>query len=316
MLRTIPFAERPEEGWSLCRQALMEIAEGRFAHEEWVARMRQSLDTGDTIAVLALEGPDMIGVSAWSRLPLPGCRVALLYLRPGSRSLTSYRELLGRVIGDSAKCGPIVFSTGDLLGLDPVEQALLMEPLGFHRFSRTEMEFPESAPLPSNSLRPGTQARPVRAEDAAELAVLHREAYSGRFDRYLFMEDPDPGRDSERGMEKLLGGEWGPFLPEDSFVALRDGRIVGATVLVMTEGHPLIADVMVHPSQRGQGIAGALIAASLSSVRGRSFSAPRLNVTDGNARAERLYRTLGFVPVFTGVAWYATQWVPISPQQD
>ncbi|HUZ80240.1 MAG TPA: hypothetical protein VMV28_06470 [Thermoplasmata archaeon] len=40
------------------------------------------------------------------------------------------------------------------------------------------------------------------------------------------------------------------------------------------------------------------------------------DVTDGNARAERLYRSMGFIPRFTGVAWYATGSVPISPEQD
>jgi ribosomal protein S18 acetylase RimI-like enzyme len=316
MPETIPLSQRPGEGWQLCREALAEIAGGRFAEEEWIVRMRQALDSGESVGVLAVEGPEPIGIATWSRIPLPARRISLLYLRSGWRTPATYREFLRQVIDGSPADGPVAFSTGDLLGLDAAQQAEMMEPLGFRRFSRTEMGFPDGAPLPSDSLRDGIRARRVRLEDAAELSALHRVAYSGRFDRYLFMEDPDPGRDSERGMEKLLGGEWGLFLPEDSYVAVREGRIVGATLLVTMEGYPLLADVMVDPAERGQGIAGALIAASLASVRGRAAPALRLNVTDGNARAERLYRSLGFTPLFTGVAWYATGSISVSPEQD
>lgn len=316
MLETIPLSQRPDEGWQLCRRALQEIAGGRFPAEEWIARLRQTLDTGESVGVLAIEGTELAGVATWSRMPLPARRVGVLYLRPGERSPAAYREFLRRLIAESPKDGPIAFSTGDLLGLEPAQQVEMMEPLGFRRFSRTEMEFPQGSPLPSAALKEGTASRPIRLEDVAELAALHRIAYAGRFDRYLFMEDPDPGRDSERGMEKLLGGEWGPFLPEDSLVAVREGRIVGAAVLVMMEGHPLLADVMVDPAQRGQGIAAALIATTLASLRTRSAPPLRLNVTDGNARAQHLYRSMGFVPLFSGAGWYAPQCIPVSPEQD
>lgn len=316
MLEAIPLSQRPEEGWQLCRRALTEIAAGRFAEGEWTARVRQALDTGESVGVLAIDGPRLLGVATWNRIPLPGRRIGLLYLRARARSPSAYREFLQLLIDASVEAGPVAFSTGDLLGLDPAEQAAMMEPLGFRRFSRTEMEFPHGAPLPSTSMKGGTSARSVRLGDAAELARLHRVAYDGRFDRYLFMEDPDPGRDSERGMERLLHGEWGPFLPEDSFVATRGSQIVGATILVTMEGHPLLADVMVDPTQRGQGIAGALIGASLRSVRARSAPALRLNVTDGNASAQRLYRTMGFVPLFSGVGWYSARCIPISPEQE
>lgn len=316
MVQTIPLSERPGEGWELCRRALKEVAAGRFPVEEWAVRTRQELDVGESTGVLAVEGSRLRGVALWSRIPLPARRVSLLYLLPEERSPSAYREFLHAMLDEFPKEGPVALSTGDIPGLDGATQAEMMEPLGFRRFARTEMEFPERLPLPRISLKPGTSSRPARPGDARELAVLHRMAYSGRFDRYLFMEDPEPGRDSERGMERLLRGEWGPFLSEDSFVAERAGRIVGAAMLVMMEGHPLLADVMVDPAVRGQGIAAALIVASLSSLRARSASPLRLNVTEGNGRAQRLYRSLGFAPVFTGIGWYARRWIPVPPEQE
>ncbi|MGD0718106.1 MAG: GNAT family N-acetyltransferase [Thermoplasmata archaeon] len=316
MAPTIPLSERPEEGWRLCRQAMTEIAAGRFPVDEWITRTRQDLDLAESVGVLAIDGAVTFGVALWNRTSLPARRVSLLYLLPDHRSPRGFREFLRDVIDASPRDGPVAFSTGDLLGLDRAEQAAIMEPLGFRQFARTEMEFPSGSLIPSISLEEDIRLRPVEPTDSRTLAGLHREAYADRFDRYLFMEDPDPGRDSARGMDKLLRGGWGPFLSEDSFVAERDGRLVGASLLVLMEGNPLLADAMVDSAFRGRRIGAALVTASLVSLRARSVPALRLNVTEGNARAQRLYRGLGFVPTFTDVGWYSPRCVPVPPEQE
>ncbi len=295
---------------------MTEIAAGRFPVEDWITRMRQDLDLGGSVAILAIDGPATIGVAVWTRTSLPARRVSLLYLVPGHRSPKVFREFLRQVIEDSPQDGPVAFSTGDLPGLGSAEQARMMEPLGFRRFQRTEMEFPDASPVPSIAREPPVQVRTVRPTDAGELAELHRVSYADRFDRYLFMEDPDPGRDSKLGMEKLLRGGWGPFLAGDSFVADRDGQLVGASLLVQMEGRPLLADVMVDPAYRGRRIGAALIAASLAALRARSAPALRLNVTEGNACAQGLYHGLGFVPTLTGAGWYSPRWVPVAPEDE
>ena len=89
MLETIPLSQRPGEGWPLCREALAEIAGGRFAKEEWTVRVRQALDSGESLGVLALEGPELIGIATWSRIPLPTRRVSLLYRWERARRATA-----------------------------------------------------------------------------------------------------------------------------------------------------------------------------------------------------------------------------------
>lgn len=316
MLRTIPLTERPDEGWQLGERAMVEVAAGRFPTQEWIARTRQMLDTGECVGTLAADGSALLGIAVTTRVALPGRRVNLLYLIPEARSTFSYREFLGRVIEAAAEGGPVAFTTGDILGLEEAEQAEMMEPLGFRHFSRTMMEFPDGTGLPSAELLAGTSSRMLVLQDVAQLAALHRTAYAGRFDRYLFMEDPDPARDSERMMDRLFQGEYGPFLPEDSRVAERDGKVVGGSIFVMFEGHPLLADVMVDPAMRGQGVAAALITAGLASLRARGQPALRLSVTDGNGRAERLYRSLGFVRIHGGTGWYSTTCIPFPPEQE
>jgi len=98
MAPTIPLSERPEEGWRLCRQAMTEIAAGRFPVDEWITRTRQDLDLAESVGVLAIDGAVTFGVALWNRTSLPARRVSLLYLLPDHRSPRGFREFLRDVI--------------------------------------------------------------------------------------------------------------------------------------------------------------------------------------------------------------------------
>jgi mycothiol synthase len=96
-----------------------------------------------------------------------------------------------------------------------------------------------------------------------------------------------------------------------SFVARRDGRVVGYSI---NEHYPEDADVTgrldgwiaqlgVLKDERGRGIASALIAASVEAFRAVGFDHAMLDVDSANpSNAHELYRRLGFELVQTEVA--------------
>ena len=81
------------------------------------------------------------------------------------------------------------------------------------------------------------------------------------------------------------------------FVWEQEGRVVGnvtATPEGTATGRWFIANVAVHPSFQGQGIARRLMEASLERIRSRGGRLVLLQVRTDNEPAQRLYRRLGF----------------------
>jgi putative acetyltransferase len=97
-----------------------------------------------------------------------------------------------------------------------------------------------------------------------------------------------------------------------SFVAIRDGRIVGAAVVDRATGY--IDQLVVATQSQGTGVAAGLLAAA------RDLSPARLalHVNQDNARAIRFYEKHGFictsvdVNARSGAPVYAMTWKPDS----
>jgi ribosomal protein S18 acetylase RimI-like enzyme len=83
------------------------------------------------------------------------------------------------------------------------------------------------------------------------------------------------------------------------FVCTRDdGEAVGIVAAAFDESDPQVAwlvGMWVDASARGTGAADALVREALECAGAHDRPVVRLHVTDGNARAEGLYRRLGFV---------------------
>ena len=91
------------------------------------------------------------------------------------------------------------------------------------------------------------------------------------------------------------------------YVWEQDGRIVGNAGLLPIPGHPrhwILANVAVHPRQRGRGIGRALTAACLELAYEKAAAAVRLQVDKDNQQAQVLYASLGFRPVTTRTTWH------------
>lgn len=139
--------------------------------------------------------------------------------------------------------------------------------------------------------------------------------------------DPDAGiaflttaaqeraRDDEFWRERALGGALGENAAQ--FVATADEVWIGTvTVLLRTAGErdhlgatlaedrADIVGVYIDPDHRGRGILGALVTAAEQWAAERGHAALTLDVHRDNERAQRAYRSLGFVPTgatFTSV---------------
>ena len=110
----------------------------------------------------------------------------------------------------------------------------------------------------------------------------------------------DEGEDESGAIgevERTVEGEYGPFLPEASFVVADGGRIVGASLVTMFESRPFIAHAVVHPDAQRRAIGASLITASGNALLSAGHARLDLFVTEANEPAVALYRKLGFEQV-------------------
>jgi ribosomal protein S18 acetylase RimI-like enzyme len=299
---------------ALLREAL--AARGPPVEEAraWRSTLEKAVLEGTAEGLVQREDGHPVGIAIWDAASPVGATVEVAYRTDRFRSVAGYRSLLEAIRGAA---GPVAFAPGGLTGLSDTEEAELMRGLGFGRFARSEMRLPPESPTPVPREGAAARLRPVRATDLDALAELHRRAYEGRFDRYLFLAEEDPYRDAELAVKELLGGRWGEFLPWASPVAEGDGGPAGAVLVVRAPYGPLIADVMVDPRLQGRGIGHRLMVESVRALRERGESVIVLNVTEGNAPAVGLYERLGFVrTVGPSFAWYARDRIPVSSGVD
>lgn len=93
-------------------------------------------------------------------------------------------------------------------------------------------------------------------------------------------------------------------LPSSGFVAERDGRVVGTYFVRPNQpgrgNHVANGGYMVAAEARGQGVASAMCAHSLETVRQRGYRAMQFNfVVSTNAAAVRAWQKCGFAVVGT-----------------
>jgi ribosomal protein S18 acetylase RimI-like enzyme len=114
-------------------------------------------------------------------------------------------------------------------------------------------------------------------------------AYQGTVDYEGENED-----DAVAEVERTLGGEYGPMIDHCSFVASHGGRVVAASLVVLSQDRPLLAHLMVEPAMSRKGIGTSLIHASGSALLRAGYAELDLFVTEDNDPAVNLYRKVGF----------------------
>ncbi|MFN2464551.1 MAG: GNAT family N-acetyltransferase [Candidatus Dormibacteria bacterium] len=145
------------------------------------------------------------------------------------------------------------------------------------------------------TLPPDPTIRPVRASEVGSLGPLLLNAYRGTVD-----DEGETPEQATAAVEEIAAGENGPLLEEASFVAERDGSIVGASLIThftppgQDSPVPLVAQLFVAPPAQRQGVGRRLLMQSIDALAAAGYTELSLGVADGNLRAIRLYEQLGF----------------------
>ncbi len=269
-----------------------------------------AIRSGDRTGALLTDEGGPIGLVLWERRP-GGAAVHVAYLEPGRASAETLTALID---GARRLAGPVATVPGEFASISPAVEEATMTRLGFHRFGRMEMQWDPETRLEASDPGRLPPVRAVSAADLPELSRLHAAAYRGRFDRFLFLTLEDEEEDSVHLTRELLGGRWGEFAPEGSRGVEEGGQLVGAVISVQRGPGALVGDVMVDPAAQGRGVGRLVLTASLVGLREAGRLPVVLNVTVGNARAERLYARLGFTrSLGPSRDWYDPRVVPASP---
>ena len=165
--------------------------------------------------------------------------------------------------------------------------------VGFRRvFARMRMEAPTKAGVPPGDL----VLQPPEEDEVLGLTKFLMEVYEEHMEqRYGIHVGPE---EEWRGyVAGLFKGDSGQYMPDASYVALEDGRIIGAVLITHWMGMPLVAELGVAKERRGRGLGRALLQAAMNRLAGRDEARLALYVTVGNNPAVALYRSMGFVQV-------------------
>lgn len=135
----------------------------------------------------------------------------------------------------------------------------------------------------------GFVTRNVVAGDRDALARLMIEAYVGTIDY--------EGETISEALDEIDGWFAGSSLLEHSYVAVVDDRLVSAVLAMWIDDAPFIAIVMTEPTSKKAGCGRAVTACSLSSMANAGHDHAVLYITKGNTASERLFTSLGALPV-------------------
>lgn len=93
----------------------------------------------------------------------------------------------------------------------------------------------------------------IAVSDVGALGPLMLAAYRGTVD-----DEGETLAEATAEVERTLAGDYGPFLGDCSFRANNGGRIVGACMVTLWKGCPLVAHIVVHPDAQRKGIGTVL----------------------------------------------------------
>lgn len=304
--RLVAVADVPAEAIRLLDEQEAGLADQPDVVRGWMQRglasLREGVRAGRVHGALSI-GPkdEAVAIATWDTGPGLPRRVSWYFSRaydaaPAVASFLALLEASAPLLG--------VWEPGP--GLVPKAAGPVLFAAGFVRTLRRDLVFPLDRPLPPRPGRTEEGAlRPLSLADEPALARLLGRAYRDNpTDRALFVTHADPLEEARASVHALLHGGVGAWLADASFAVEAGGMLAAATVVTDLAG-PLVAEVMTDPEHRRRGLARRALTESLYRLRASGAARPRLVVTEGNDRAEALYRSLGFVddPTSVGGIW-------------
>ena len=187
-------------------------------------------------------------------------------------------------------------------GLHPnIRQELMStvsESLGFVTRSRFEMVCPlgEASSLPDEPINYTTSS--IINYDETVLSRLDWEAFSGTTDQKLFFDTEEQNR---KMLKSLLSGDYGPVISDASMCVLLDDRPEAMIAVTDVGESAFIADIAVSSRLRGKGVGRYLLTNALKAAGRLKKDKMVLWVSDDNAPAISLYKSMGFTVSRTGV---------------
>ena len=143
--------------------------------------------------------------------------------------------------------------------------------------------------LEERELAGDARHRAVERSDLAALGELMVAAYRGTVD-----DEGETVEDAVGELEGVLGGSYGPFSPDASFVAKADDGLVGASLVAIADSRPLLLYLVVRPDAKRRGVGTSLLVGTGNALREGGHAELELFVTEANEPAVNLYRKLGF----------------------
>ena len=126
---------------------------------------------------------------------------------------------------------------------------------------------------------PEVEIRRMRTDDLDAVTAIEAATFAKPWSRESFRQE----------LERNVAARY--------LVAVRDGRVVGyaGAWIILDESH--ITNIAVEESERGRGIGRKLTEALMQYISNLGAAYATLEVRVSNERAQRLYKSLGFVSV-------------------
>lgn len=178
----------------------------------------------------------------------------------------------------------------------PLAPTLVAEHFELHKHPYLSSPLPLAGPGlgAREHTHPATTFRPMESTDVVNVAHVMARAYAGAPEARCFAPDGRMDQWTRYVLQLLEAPGCGRYVPCGSLVAESGGRVVGAVVATaVSDRMAHIAQVVVDPSARGQGLGRQLVERACSAVSG-TFGAVSLLVAESNVAAQSLYFSLGF----------------------
>jgi len=131
--------------------------------------------------------------------------------------------------------------------------------------------------------------RTVVQGDGPALGALMLAAYEGNIDY-----EGETLEEAIAAAQTMLDGRYGPLLDCCSFVIEQAGQAIGACIITLWKGTPLVCDIMVYPAHKNHGLGTLLLKQSAKALFEQGYRDLLLYVTVGNDNAQHVYEKLGF----------------------
>lgn len=135
-------------------------------------------------------------------------------------------------------------------------------------------------------------SRRARQDDLHGLAELMFAAYQGTVDY-----TGESVEAAAQEVTKTFAGSYGLYMPQYSFVVVRESALACAALVTCREGLPLLAFAMTAPDWKRKGLAMAAISEAMQGLYEAGETQLDLVVHAKNRPALALYLKLGFLPV-------------------